>query len=179
MSECLPLMALMNDCAEILTVPQPPVSLRIHVRRVLSDSLSLLRRVKRQPSSGSQQQKIDERVCSICKSTTTQISSNWSIHPEMDTTPRRSTVTTIIPRQRAVTPRFGQAQCTHLTVTRLYTKEFRCSVCFREGPAGWLWRCTQDRELLLEEDMERGLEVSMARQLTPHCKANLTSGETG
>ncbi|KAF4634540.1 hypothetical protein G7Y89_g3569 [Cudoniella acicularis] len=41
-------------------------------------------------------------------------------------------------------------------MTRLYTDEFRCSVCFREGSLGWLWRCTQDRELLLEDDLDRG-----------------------
>ncbi|ESZ94571.1 hypothetical protein SBOR_5061 [Sclerotinia borealis F-4128] len=47
-------------------------------------------------------------------------------------------------------------QCTHLTTTRLFTTEFRCSICFREGSFGWIWRCTQDRELMLEDDMDHG-----------------------
>ncbi|PMD59238.1 uncharacterized protein K444DRAFT_591416 [Hyaloscypha bicolor E] len=51
--------------------------------------------------------------------------------------------------------RFGNGQCTHLTMTRLYTSEYRCSICLRIGSMGWVYRCTQDRELLLEEDMER------------------------
>ncbi|TAQ90635.1 hypothetical protein B7494_g1043 [Chlorociboria aeruginascens] len=41
-------------------------------------------------------------------------------------------------------------------MTRLFTKEFKCIVCCKEGPMGWLYRCTQDRELLIEDDMERG-----------------------
>ncbi|KAF7865337.1 hypothetical protein EAF04_006314 [Stromatinia cepivora] len=47
-------------------------------------------------------------------------------------------------------------QCTHLTTTRLFTREFRCGICFREGSFGWVWRCTQDRELMLEDDMDHG-----------------------
>jgi hypothetical protein len=49
----------------------------------------------------------------------------------------------------------GNGQCTHLTMTRLYTNEYRCSICLRIGSMGWVYRCTQDRELLLEENMER------------------------
>jgi hypothetical protein len=138
------------------------MSLQIHIKRTNSKSFLLFRRTERHHPSGSEHQhEVFERVHShiTSKSTIPRSPSNDSIHSEMDTTPRRSTVTSIIPHQRAATPRYGQAQCTHLTVTRLYTKEFRCSVCFREGPAGWLWRCIQDRELLLEEDMERGFEV--------------------
>lgn len=54
----------------------------------------------------------------------------------------------------------GNGQCTHLTMTRLYTTEFRCSLCLRVGSMGWIYRCTQDRDLLIEDDMERGNEVS-------------------
>lgn len=74
--------------------------------------------------------------------------------------PRRSTVSAMQthsqPRVRA-----NNVQCTHLTVTRLYTKDFRCSNCLRAASMGWLYRCTQDRELLLEDDMERGIAVSL------------------
>jgi hypothetical protein len=66
--------------------------------------------------------------------------------------------------------------CTHMTVTRLYTKEFRCSSCLRVAPLGWLYRCTQDRELLLEDDMERGVAVSSLERLelfmTTDCRSH-------
>ncbi|KAK7936673.1 uncharacterized protein PG986_015111 [Apiospora aurea] len=39
--------------------------------------------------------------------------------------------------------------CTHTTMTRLYEPNF-----------GWLYRCTQDREFMLEDQMEKGLPVS-------------------
>ena len=55
------------------------------------------------------------------------------------------------------------AQCTHLTMTRLYTSEFRCGVCFRPASMGWVYRCTQDRELLIEEEIEHGEPVSTKR----------------
>lgn len=85
-----------------------------------------------------------------------------STHPNPPT-PRRLTMPTFTasptynPRH---TMRFGNGQCTHLTMTRLYTTEYRCSICLRIGSMGWVYRCTQDRELLIEEDMERGNEVS-------------------
>jgi len=78
-------------------------------------------------------------------------------------TPRRLTMPTFTagptyaPRYSM---RLGNGACTHLTMTRLYTDEYRCSMCLRIGPLGWVYRCTQDRELLIEEDMENGNEVS-------------------
>jgi hypothetical protein len=55
-------------------------------------------------------------------------------------------------RIAACTTRNGQ--CTHITMTRMYTQEFRCAICRRPGPMGWLYRCTQDSELLIEDDLE-------------------------
>ncbi|EKD19993.1 uncharacterized protein L3040_002329 [Drepanopeziza brunnea f. sp. 'multigermtubi'] len=52
----------------------------------------------------------------------------------------------------------GNGSCTHLTCTRIFTQEFRCAVCVRRGSLGWIYRCTQDRELLLERDIEAGVE---------------------
>ena len=49
--------------------------------------------------------------------------------------------------------------CSHLTVTRLYTTEHVCSVCYQVGAFGWLYRCTQDSELLIEHDIKNGAEV--------------------
>ncbi|KAE9370370.1 hypothetical protein N431DRAFT_509478 [Stipitochalara longipes BDJ] len=57
--------------------------------------------------------------------------------------------------------RLGNGACTHLTMTRLYTNEYRCSMCLRIGSMGWIYRCTQDRELLIEEDMEHGREEKL------------------
>lgn len=42
--------------------------------------------------------------------------------------------------------------CTHLTMTRLYTDEFRCLICLRMSSMGWVWRCTQDRDMMLEDE---------------------------
>ncbi|QSZ37118.1 hypothetical protein DSL72_009211 [Monilinia vaccinii-corymbosi] len=65
-----------------------------------------------------------------------------------------------LPASAEVTRRAAHAtrnvQCTHLTTTRLFTKDFRCGSCFREGSFGWVWRCTQDRELMLEDDLDHG-----------------------
>jgi hypothetical protein len=47
-----------------------------------------------------------------------------------------------------------EGQCTHITMTRIYTEDFRCAICLEPGSMGWLYRCTQDRELLIEDDLE-------------------------
>lgn len=52
-------------------------------------------------------------------------------------------------RQRTVVSRNGT--CTHITMTRLYTDEFRCVICLKTSSMGWVWRCTQDRDLMLED----------------------------
>ncbi|KAH7144476.1 hypothetical protein B0J13DRAFT_675803 [Dactylonectria estremocensis] len=49
-----------------------------------------------------------------------------------------------------------QPQCTHLTVTRLFGVDFICEVCHRPGPFGWVYRCTQDRDELIEQAASRG-----------------------
>jgi hypothetical protein len=43
-----------------------------------------------------------------------------------------------------------------LTMCRLYTTEHRCSVCRRIPSIGWLYRCTQDRDLMMEAGHESG-----------------------
>lgn len=53
--------------------------------------------------------------------------------------------------------------CTHLTMTRLYTEDFRCVVCYQIASTGWLYRCTQDRELILEDDFEQNSLVSFLK----------------
>jgi hypothetical protein len=47
-------------------------------------------------------------------------------------------------------------QCTHHTMTRVYNPHFRCTMCLQHGPFGWLYRCTQDRELIIEHDLQAG-----------------------
>lgn len=76
-------------------------------------------------------------------------------------TPRRNTISTYQPTRssESKTPT-RPGTCTHMTMTRLYTKYFCCAICARTGDMGWLYRCTQDRELLIEHDMEYGREVS-------------------
>jgi len=66
---------------------------------------------------------------------------------------------TFQPRRVAQTkPKNGQ--CTHLTMTRMYSTEYRCMLCGHHSSNGWLFRCIQDRELMLEDDLERGYAVS-------------------
>ena len=74
--------------------------------------------------------------------------------------PRRFTISAFPTPAIRTRKNGGNGQCTHLTTTRLYTEEFRCALCLHVGSFGWLYRCTQDRELLLEEDMETGFAVS-------------------
>jgi hypothetical protein len=50
--------------------------------------------------------------------------------------------------------------CGHLTMTRLYHVAYRCEQCSRLGSFGWLYRCTQDREVLIQDSRRRGLRVS-------------------
>ncbi|KAK5994582.1 hypothetical protein PT974_05061 [Cladobotryum mycophilum] len=49
-----------------------------------------------------------------------------------------------------------EPQCTHLTMTRLYSPELLCASCHRPGPFGWLYQCTQDRDDSLEHAATRG-----------------------
>ncbi|KAK0128547.1 hypothetical protein ONS95_000513 [Cadophora gregata] len=84
-----------------------------------------------------------------------------AVTDQVPPSPRRFTISTF----PAISPRTrkngGNGQCTHITTTRLYTEDFRCAQCLNLGSFGWLYRCTQDRELLLEEDIERGCEEKL------------------
>ncbi|CAG9942057.1 unnamed protein product [Clonostachys rosea f. rosea IK726] len=46
--------------------------------------------------------------------------------------------------------------CTHLTMTRLHGFEFVCDACRRPGPFGWVYCCTQDREVMIESAVAAG-----------------------
>jgi hypothetical protein len=83
-----------------------------------------------------------------------------------DSTPTRTTMVTLPTPEfnpRPIIPKVrsggGNPQCTHLTMTRIYGGDIRCQMCLRTGSFGWVYRCTQDREVLLEDEMERGIEV--------------------
>lgn len=67
-------------------------------------------------------------------------------------------------RKATCTTRDGQ--CTHITMTRIYTDEFRCAICLQPGTMGWLYRCTQDRELLIEDDLERDSKVGFLKAVS-------------
>ncbi|CAL3966406.1 unnamed protein product [Diplocarpon coronariae] len=74
--------------------------------------------------------------------------------------PRRWTISTSLggPRNsgRRTQRSGGNTACTHHTVVRLYTNQHHCAICTRSGGYGWIYRCTQDQELLLENEMETG-----------------------
>ncbi|APA10942.1 hypothetical protein SS1G_03367 [Sclerotinia sclerotiorum 1980 UF-70] len=86
-------------------------------------------------------------------STASIISSMTTVMP---ITTNRNSLPALAETTRRATHVTRNVQCTHLTTTRLFTREFRCGICFREGSFGWVWRCTQDRELMLEDDMDHG-----------------------
>jgi hypothetical protein len=62
-------------------------------------------------------------------------------------------------------PRLMQQQpykptCTHLTMTRIYDTDSKCSSCHEPGQFGWLYQCTQDHEKMIEEKLVRGLPLN-------------------
>lgn len=105
-----------------------------------------------------------------------------SMTTAMPPTTNQNTIAALPDAARRAAHITRNVQCTHLTTTRLFTKEFRCGVCFRESSFGWVWRCTQDRELMLEDDMDHGHAVSFITptQLLEIQFANIVqeSGET-
>ncbi|OBT66740.1 hypothetical protein VE03_04086 [Pseudogymnoascus sp. 23342-1-I1] len=52
--------------------------------------------------------------------------------------------------------RSREMMCTHMTMVRMYSIDMRCSMCLHPGPFGWVYRCSQDRELMIENDYNEG-----------------------
>ena len=50
--------------------------------------------------------------------------------------------------------------CSHIIMTRFYAKGTTCDTCRQRPQQGWLYRCVQDREALLRQQMEDGKQVS-------------------
>ncbi|KFY23904.1 hypothetical protein V493_05568 [Pseudogymnoascus sp. VKM F-4281 (FW-2241)] len=48
--------------------------------------------------------------------------------------------------------RSREMMCTHITMVRMYSSDLRCSLCLQPGSFGWVYRCSQDRELMIEND---------------------------
>lgn len=69
-----------------------------------------------------------------------------------------TTSSTLNAPHKRLQPRF-RPQCTHLTMTRLYGFEFVCDSCRHHGNFGWVYRCTQDREDVIEEAIDVGRHV--------------------
>jgi hypothetical protein len=44
-------------------------------------------------------------------------------------------------------------------MTVIYREDFRCSLCGRESPLGWLYRCVADRDPLILEARDKGKPV--------------------
>lgn len=57
-----------------------------------------------------------------------------------------------------------EPQCTHATMTRVYSPNLLCAHCHYPGPSGWLYQCTQDREDLIEHAVARGEFVWQLRR---------------
>ncbi|KAH8178729.1 hypothetical protein LIA77_00248 [Sarocladium implicatum] len=52
-------------------------------------------------------------------------------------------------------PKF-RPQCTHPTMSRLYGSEFLCDHCRRPGEFGWIYRCSHDREEVIDFALSQG-----------------------
>lgn len=70
--------------------------------------------------------------------------------------PQQKSVTVSRMHKPARLARVSFEQCTHMTTVRMFSKEFCCGQCHQFSSTGWIWRCTQDRELLLEASLETG-----------------------
>ena len=55
-------------------------------------------------------------------------------------------------------PKF-RPQCTHPTMSRLYGSEFLCDHCHRPGHFGWIYRCSHDREEVIDFALSQGYPV--------------------
>jgi hypothetical protein len=55
-------------------------------------------------------------------------------------------------------PKF-RPQCTHITMSRLYGHDLICDYCRRPGQFGWVYRCSQDREDVIEFALSQGYPV--------------------
>ncbi|XWW98070.1 hypothetical protein V2A60_006066 [Cordyceps javanica] len=53
-------------------------------------------------------------------------------------------------------PVIPEAQCTHITMTRVYGAPNLCSVCHRPGTFGWVYQCTQDQEGIIDDALAQG-----------------------
>jgi hypothetical protein len=67
---------------------------------------------------------------------------------------------TNVPMSTFNTHRAWQPRCNHITMSRVYHVGFRCEHCHRHGSLGWLYRCTQDREILIQDVYEHGGNVA-------------------
>lgn len=59
-------------------------------------------------------------------------------------------------------------KCGHITMARIYHVGFRCERCNRHGQFGWLYRCTEHRELILDDMNRHGVKVSLAQPTSPY-----------
>ncbi|PNY26722.1 Uncharacterized protein TCAP_03351 [Tolypocladium capitatum] len=65
-----------------------------------------------------------------------------------------------------------EPQCTHLTMTRIYDPALLCMACNQQGPDGWIYACTQDREDLIEHAICKG-EMASFDVLGDHLSKDL------
>lgn len=50
-------------------------------------------------------------------------------------------------------------QCTHISMSRFYGPDLICDYCRRPGQFGWVYRCSQDREEVIDLALSRGYPV--------------------
>jgi len=84
-------------------------------------------------------------------------------------------------QQQAPAQRRCESRCNHITMTRLYGKALRCKRCMCRSPFGWVYRCSADREVLLQEAKAKGVEVPFFPPF-PYpkcCKKTFTDEDSG
>ncbi|KAB5570852.1 hypothetical protein GE09DRAFT_1055628 [Coniochaeta sp. 2T2.1] len=71
-----------------------------------------------------------------------------------------------------------QPRCGHLMMTRVYDLNFRCERCNRHGSFGWLYRCTEHREPLIEDINRLGFKTAFD-PIGEHFAGQMSLGKHG
>ncbi|KAL8417629.1 hypothetical protein RB594_001332 [Gaeumannomyces avenae] len=79
---------------------------------------------------------------------------------------------------RRVAPRRFH-ECTHTTLVRMYSRRHACESCSRLSPEGYVFRCAQDRELILADRTRHGQLEHAAFDRLGHQLAGLVFGRGG
>ncbi|KAK4465709.1 hypothetical protein QBC42DRAFT_168364 [Cladorrhinum samala] len=69
-------------------------------------------------------------------------------------------------------------RCSHSSMTTFYQETFHCEVCRRWNSFGWLYRCVVDRDPLILEGQNKGVQIAFD-SLGQHFAKEMTLGKYG